>query len=280
MAAVDRQKWIKWVGCDRPINASLFLDDKSKAKETRERLRLAFPGLDIRDEKELRDVALGIFEQTFQATHALSIIGLLVAFAGLLLGLLSIFDESSQTWQTLKHLGFSSSRFVLSAGLEGGGIGLAAWLAGSDCRLVNGLAVNFCDQCGVFWVDLAVDYSDWKYSSFWSVDCIGWICIRGMFRNLLEDAKKMKFVIFLLVISCQLLSLGAEWIQPPNFSNKGYPVPSPDYTPLFPKDHGAHRTYGLEWWYWIGHLQTVDGDKKFGFQSTVFRLAGDPWRFE
>ena len=142
-------------------------------------------------------------------------------------------------------------------------------VCGSDCRLVDGLAVNFCDQCGVFWVDIAVDYSNWKYSSFWSLDCIGRIYIRGMFRNLLEDAK-MKFVIFLLLISCQLYLSVLSGFKPPNFSNKGYPVPSPDYTPLFPKDHGAHRTYGLEWWYWIGHLQTVDGDKKFGFQSTVF----------
>jgi putative ABC transport system permease protein len=143
MASIDKQRWIDWVGSDRPINASLFLNDNSKVKETRERLRLAFPGLDIRDEKELRDVAIGIFEQTFQATHALSIIGLVVAFAGLLLGLLSIFDESSQTWQTLKHLGFSSSRFVLSAGLEGGGIGLAAWGAGVLAGLAMGWLLIF-----------------------------------------------------------------------------------------------------------------------------------------
>ena len=67
-----------------------------------------------------------------------------------------------------------------------------------------------------------------------------------------------------------------EWIKPPKYSNKAS-APSPEYTPLFPKDHGAHRGYGLEWWYWIGHLQTLDGEKKFGFQSTVFRLAGDPY---
>jgi len=95
-------------------------------------------------------------------------------------------------------------------------------------------------------MDFAVDYSNWEYSSFWSADCIGGICIRGMFRNLLEDAKKMKFVIFLLAIFWQLFSFGGEWVQPPKYSNKGYLVPSPDYTPLFPKDHGAHRAYGLE----------------------------------
>ena len=124
-------------------------------------------------------------------------------------------------------------------------------------------------------MDLAVEYSNRKYSSFWDADCIGGVCFGSVFSNLLEDAKKMKLVIFLLATFWQLLSLGGEWIQPPKYSNKGYLVPSPDYTPLFPKDHGAHRAYGLEWWYWIGHLHTMDGEKKFGFQSTVFRLAGD-----
>lgn len=86
----------------------------------------------------------------------------------------------------------------------------------------------------------------------------------------------MRLVVISLFIFLQLYSFAGEWIEPPEFSTKGYMIPSPDYNPLFPKDHGAHRDYGLEWWYWIGHLQEVNGDKKFGFQSTVFRLAGDP----
>ncbi|MAH27089.1 MAG: hypothetical protein CMI19_09100 [Opitutae bacterium] len=143
MAAIDQKQWIRWVGTDRPINASLYIKDTDQVKETRDRLSLAYPGLDVRDEKELRDVAIGIFEQTFQATHALSVIGLVVAFAGLLLGLLSIFDESTQTWQTLKHLGFSTSRFILSAGLEGGGIGLAAWVSGVIAGLAMGWLLIF-----------------------------------------------------------------------------------------------------------------------------------------
>ncbi len=143
MAAIAQDKWTEWTGVDRPINASLFLKNATKLKETRDRLRLAFPGLDIRNERELRDVALGIFEQTFQATNALSIIGLSVAFAGLLLGLLSIFDESTQTWQTLKHLGFSTSRFILAAGFEGAGIGLAAWVSGAMAGLAMGWLLIF-----------------------------------------------------------------------------------------------------------------------------------------
>ena len=139
MAAISSKVWTEWTGSDRPINVSLYLKDLSKLQETRDRLRIAYPGLDVRNERELRDVALGIFEQTFQATNALSLIGLAVAFAGLLLGLLSIFDESTQTWQTLKHLGFSTPRFIWAAGLEGAGIGLAAWVAG----VLTGLALGW-----------------------------------------------------------------------------------------------------------------------------------------
>ena len=80
-------------------------------------------------------------------------------------------------------------------------------------------------------------------------------------------------ILFLLFCGC----LGAaEWIDPPMLSSKGYKVPLPDYEPSFPADHGAHREYGLEWWYWIGHLKTESGEKEYGFQSTVFRVAGNP----
>lgn len=67
----------------------------------------------------------------------------------------------------------------------------------------------------------------------------------------------------------------AEWIEPPTHSSKGHMVPSPDYVPSFPRDHGSHLNYAIEWWYWIGHLQAKDGENRYGFQSTVFRIAGD-----
>ena len=142
-AAIDAQTWRSWTGSRRPVNASLYLKDQPKANEVRDRMRLAFPGLDVRNGQELREVALGIFEQTFRATDALSIIGLAVAFAGLLLGLLSIFDESARTWQTLRQLGFSTRQFLFSAGLEGAGIGLAAWVSGSITGLAMGWLLVF-----------------------------------------------------------------------------------------------------------------------------------------
>ena len=142
-AAVSIDSWKRWTGSERPINVSLYLKDGVPLNETRDRLRLAYPGLEVRNAKELREVALGIFEQTFQATSALNAIGLCVAFAGLLLGLLSIFDESTRTWTTLRHLGFSNRQFLLSAGLEGAGIALAALVCGALAGLAMGWLLIF-----------------------------------------------------------------------------------------------------------------------------------------
>ena len=78
----------------------------------------------------------------------------------------------------------------------------------------------------------------------------------------------------LILLFCPLLAF-AEWIEVPARSSKGHIVPSPDYVPNFPRDHGSHTEYGIEWWYWVGHLQSLDGKRTFGFQFTVFRIAGD-----
>lgn len=52
-------------------------------------------------------------------------------------------------------------------------------------------------------------------------------------------------------------------------------MPQLEVEPLLPAAHGAHRAYAIEWWYWVGHLQTVADGRELSFQSTVFRLAGE-----
>ena len=84
----------------------------------------------------------------------------------------------------------------------------------------------------------------------------------------------MKLLLTLLVLSSNIV--WGKWIEPPTHSAKGYRVPTPDYQPVLPRDHGSHPEHGIEWWYWVGHLNAVDSGKNFGFQSTIFRLAGDP----
>ena len=39
---------------------------------------------------------------------------------------------------------------------------------------------------------------------------------------------------------------------------------------VFPRDHGAHPGYRIEWWYYTGNLAAPDG-ARFGFQLTFFR---------
>ena len=85
---------------------------------------------------------------------------------------------------------------------------------------------------------------------------------------------KLFSFIFLGILNVLCL-VAADWIQPSLTTESGYLVPQPDFEPQFPRDHGAHPGYAIEWWYWVGHLKAVDGSREFGFQSTVFRVEGD-----
>jgi predicted secreted hydrolase len=48
----------------------------------------------------------------------------------------------------------------------------------------------------------------------------------------------------------------------------------PGYTYTFPHDHGAHRDFKLEWWYYTGNLRTEEGGQ-FGYELTFFRTGMD-----
>jgi len=47
------------------------------------------------------------------------------------------------------------------------------------------------------------------------------------------------------------------------------------YTFAFPDDHASHPDFKIEWWYYTGNLDTVDG-RRFGYQITFFRVGIDP----
>ncbi|MGF1531481.1 MAG: lipocalin-like domain-containing protein [Puniceicoccaceae bacterium] len=70
------------------------------------------------------------------------------------------------------------------------------------------------------------------------------------------------------------LATAGGWIEPPSVTSAGFPVPTPDKIPVLPAAHGAHPEYAIEWWYWIGHLNGEGTGDRYGFQATVFRLAG------
>ncbi len=43
----------------------------------------------------------------------------------------------------------------------------------------------------------------------------------------------------------------------------------PGYRFLFPRDHGAHPDFRIEWWYFTGNL--IAGGKEYGYELTFFR---------
>jgi predicted secreted hydrolase len=47
------------------------------------------------------------------------------------------------------------------------------------------------------------------------------------------------------------------------------------YDFIFPRDHGAHPGYRVEWWYYTGNL-TTERDTRYGFQLTFFRTQISP----
>ena len=81
-----------------------------------------------------------------------------------------------------------------------------------------------------------------------------------------------------LAIFCICATIGTVWSQ--GFSGlgstaKGFEVPDRSYALQFPKDHGAHDKFRIEWWYVTGNLQGEDGNT-YGIQWTLFRSALKP----
>ncbi len=55
-------------------------------------------------------------------------------------------------------------------------------------------------------------------------------------------------------------------------AEEAFQRPQPGRLFQFPADHGAHPEYKTEWWYWVGHLKSKEG-QDFGYQLTFFRVA-------
>lgn len=56
---------------------------------------------------------------------------------------------------------------------------------------------------------------------------------------------------------------------------EGFATPTPGAALHFPRDHGAHPDYRIEWWYLTANLTGADG-RDYGVQWTLFRTALAP----
>ena len=81
-------------------------------------------------------------------------------------------------------------------------------------------------------------------------------------------------VLFLVACSPQPANKSAE-INPfktINTSHGTFAQTQAGYNLAFPKDHGPHPNFGIEWWYITANLSTENADE-YGLQWTLFRIA-------
>jgi predicted secreted hydrolase len=89
----------------------------------------------------------------------------------------------------------------------------------------------------------------------------------------------MRALVYLFCLGFGLAALAlapaARGLEIPALTADGFAVPRPDPVFAFPRDHGSHPDYKIEWWYLTGHLYADEGPapRRFGFQATFFRSA-------
>lgn len=82
-------------------------------------------------------------------------------------------------------------------------------------------------------------------------------------------------------VSAILLILAAPaWGQEHGFAglgseSGGFAMPDPAYRLEFPRDHGPHDKFRIEWWYLTANLRDAEG-RDYGAQWTLFRSALAP----
>lgn len=135
---VDRARLLAWFGDDRATSLALWLKPGVDATALRAELRERFPGLEVTGSAALRAEVLRVFRQTFGITHALQVIGVAVALAGLGLTLASILLDRRAELTTLRALGFARSELAAAGALEGLGVALAGAVGGVGLGLALG----------------------------------------------------------------------------------------------------------------------------------------------
>jgi putative ABC transport system permease protein len=160
-AAVFRE----WFETDEAWRVAIMLKQGTDAETVRDRMQRQQPGLSVFTNAHLRSEALRIFGQTFAVTHALEVIGVIVAVVGLGLALASLMLERRAILATLRSLGMTRSEIARSAALEGLGVagagvftGIAAglWLGWLLVYRINKQCFGWTLQFHAVWWHLAV----------------------------------------------------------------------------------------------------------------------------
>lgn len=155
----------EWFETDEAWRVAMMLKPDTDAESVRDRIQRERPGLSVFTNAHLRSEALRIFRQTFAVTHALEVIGVIVAVVGLGLALTSLLLERRSILATLRSLGMTRSGIANAAALEGLGVacagaftGIAAglWLGWLLVYRINKQCFGWTLQFHAVWWHLAV----------------------------------------------------------------------------------------------------------------------------
>lgn len=91
---------------------------------------------------------------------------------------------------------------------------------------------------------------------------------RAVRRGVLQYAPTVG-ILFLLFLGAS----GTAERQVAALSSRPFEPAQPGYRFSFPRDHGAHSNFKIEWWYFTGNL-TAEG-KDYGYELTFFRRGID-----
>jgi putative ABC transport system permease protein len=139
----------EWFQTDEAWRVALMLKPGVDAETVRSHIEAKQPGLSVFTNAHLRREALRIFRQTFSVTHALEVIGVIVAVVGLGLALTSLLLERRAVLATLHSLGMTRSEIAKSAALEGLGVACVGAFTGIAAGLWLGwlLVYRINKQC-------------------------------------------------------------------------------------------------------------------------------------
>src|SRR6056297_213946 len=129
---------------------------------------------------------------------------------------------------------------------------------------------HFCDQSAEFRVDPELSHSVVVVRSAFRPHSRGRdgdrVVRRKEKREFAIGFRRMRKLVTAAAFLCCAALVEAQ--------DSKWSVPSVDHELRFPYDHGSHPDFKIEWWYLTGHL--FDGEKRFGFQATFFRLGQQP----
>ncbi len=81
--------------------------------------------------------------------------------------------------------------------------------------------------------------------------------------------------IFIALANLSGAGIGAVGTDATN-NDAGWKPAMPGWKFEFPRDHGPHRDFKTEWWYFTGNLRDAKSGRSFGFELTFFRQGIRP----